>query len=416
MKIAFFAFFVFFSVWSLRPDDVFAQEQGQLPESTLTASEAQNQPNADACSALRLDDEPSKSMFQVVVHDQGRDGICYAEAAAQMTDAFRFGVRKETDYGYQTAPAVAAIKSSDLATKAKDPFKGGYTCQVIDYIRREGSHDNSIFQSCRKRLTALKAHQFDSIFDDYQAKIYEKRSQLEAEDSLQKSRKELHGFAISVAAQKQSELANCAASAGSAIPDLTGARAQVMPSLTVLQTYFEQSRDAFRSEMISYACATQDVAVKLPDLPQCHPLRLGSGATAEQLLKKIDDQFKTHPQLPTAIGYCDQILRKGRSYSGLEAGNANPASVFCTAENTDENSATGRHESLIIGRRRDLKGNCQYLIRNSWGKSCLKKATPKSTEAVSKYSADWECEEGKGSLWVDRESLGRSLFEVSYLK
>jgi hypothetical protein len=151
----------------------------------------------------------------------------------------------------------------------------------------------------------------------------------------------------------------------------------------------------------------------LPDLPQCHALRIGSGAGTEQLLKKIDDQLLAHPQLPTAIGYCDQVLRKGRSYPGLETGSANPAQAICTTESNDGHGGNGRHESLIIGRRRDAKGNCQYLIRNSWGKSCLHKT---KTTAVAIYSTDWDCEEGKGSLWVDRESLGKSLFEVSYLK
>ncbi|MGE3609787.1 MAG: hypothetical protein AB7I27_09405 [Bacteriovoracaceae bacterium] len=66
-------------------------------------------------------------------------------------------------------------------------------------------------------------------------------------------------------------------------------------------------------------------------------------------------------------------------------------------------SALAAHTSLIVGRRPNPKtGKCEYLIRNSYGRSC------------SMYDPRLACEEGY--LWMPVDSLKRAMHEVYYVK
>ncbi len=69
-----------------------------------------------------------------------------------------------------------------------------------------------------------------------------------------------------------------------------------------------------------------------------------------------------------------------------------------------ERSGIANHYSSIVGRRFDKKTNsCQYLIRNSWGRSCNIYPPP----------LDSQCEEG--NIWVDEETIGKSVIGIHYL-
>ncbi|MNJ94880.1 Papain family cysteine protease [compost metagenome] len=69
----------------------------------------------------------------------------------------------------------------------------------------------------------------------------------------------------------------------------------------------------------------------------------------------------------------------------------------------DDMSGKPNHASVLVGRKYDKKTRqCQYLIRNSWGRGC------------GSYSESWKCEEG--NVWVSKEALSRGLYGVTYLK
>lgn len=88
---------------------------------------------------------------------------------------------------------------------------------------------------------------------------------------------------------------------------------------------------------------------------------------------------KPIPQ-PIGISYFSEVLTQGHSFR----------SQF----------ASDRHVSSVVGSRLNSKGVCQFLVRNSWGKSC----TP--------YS--WDCE--KGQIWVDEDSLSKSINGFTWLE
>lgn len=64
---------------------------------------------------------------------------------------------------------------------------------------------------------------------------------------------------------------------------------------------------------------------------------------------------------------------------------------------------SGPHSSIVMGRRWN-NDQCEFYIRNTWGKSC----------AV--YSSDIECNKEEGAFWVSDEKLYHASSAYSYIK
>ena len=61
------------------------------------------------------------------------------------------------------------------------------------------------------------------------------------------------------------------------------------------------------------------------------------------------------------------------------------------------------HASTVVGRRFNKKSSeCEYLIRNSWGRGC------------SSYDSSLDCDQG--NVWVPKSVLVKGLRKVSYIK
>lgn len=64
---------------------------------------------------------------------------------------------------------------------------------------------------------------------------------------------------------------------------------------------------------------------------------------------------------------------------------------------------TSLHASVVVGRRfNSTNGECEYLIRNSWGRGC------------SRYDYRLKCEEG--NIWMPKSVLVKGLKDVTYLQ
>lgn len=113
-------------------------------------------------------------------------------------------------------------------------------------------------------------------------------------------------------------------------------------------------------------------------------------AKAKQAIAAEFDKLGKKAQ-PVFISYCADVVPEGRN--------------FIPAYGAD----CSGHASLIIGRRKDPKTHaCQYLIRNSWGKTC-NRDTHKSHFS---YHPDWECVQEKGDYWIDQDTLLRATLEI----
>jgi len=94
---------------------------------------------------------------------------------------------------------------------------------------------------------------------------------------------------------------------------------------------------------------------------------------------------------PVFVTYCGDVLAGGRRFLPAYGSNC-----------------SGAHASLIIGRRKNPKTQaCQYLVRNSWGKTCNNDSSNRYH-----YSPDWDCEKDKGDYWIDQDTLMSATLEV----
>lgn len=65
----------------------------------------------------------------------------------------------------------------------------------------------------------------------------------------------------------------------------------------------------------------------------------------------------------------------------------------------------GSHANVILGRK--IKdGQCMYLLKNSWGPGC----------AYYNKKIQKNCNSSEGSFWIDKETLGKTIDGVTYIK
>ena len=115
-------------------------------------------------------------------------------------------------------------------------------------------------------------------------------------------------------------------------------------------------------------------------------------------IKKNKYKVIQWPRYFNTIGAIDSQLDRGN----MPAIDYNANFLTTTKKNGWLNIA-GMHTSSIIGRRFNPDNQkCEYLIRNSWGTSC------------ERYRPQFTCE--AGNIWVDQNSLKKSLILVTYLQ
>lgn len=104
--------------------------------------------------------------------------------------------------------------------------------------------------------------------------------------------------------------------------------------------------------------------------------------------ESISQQLESPNPQPMAVSYCEDALYV-KNVMGV---------------NLDGSVKTERcrshHASLIIGQRPTAEGGCEYLLRNSHGKSC------------DGYL--WKCEDGE--LWIDSKAMARNMTSLSWLQ
>lgn len=108
---------------------------------------------------------------------------------------------------------------------------------------------------------------------------------------------------------------------------------------------------------------------------------------------KTMDKRKHHPRELT-----DRINEELNKREPVEA-----TYVTGCVEAADCEGRSGYHSSLVVGRRFNPATRlCEYLIRNSWGRSCLSQGR------------GMDCEEGH--VWVPKTQLHQGLYGITYLQ
>lgn len=143
-------------------------------------------------------------------------------------------------------------------------------------------------------------------------------------------------------------------------------------------------------------CRAETNRLPVPELPACETALyggldfLGLGKVRDELrkegpLRKLREILSAQNPLPPAIAYCGAVLREGHGYR--------PRSIL--------SGSCRAHWSLVIGMRSRTDGRCEVLIRNSAGPN------------TSEYSEEWARD--AGDLWIDAETLNRSIYAIEWL-
>ena len=326
-------------------------------------------------TAVRLD-KNGASMSQIPVRDQV-GGTCYAYAAVGVADAWRKSHETKPS-SLPLASGLAAAVGSGLRNY-RNQIDGGLVCTVVSYLRSRGGCDQELIQELGEDGSSLSTL---SKLIEMDHRVY------------LALRKQWEGNGNAVAEARSSALSTIQARLKT-----YGYPTESRPTTEELRIALDQTKpiEVTRVALVKHACASSRFEMKIP---HCN-IDLAMFWPDWMVKSRIDDLLTRKNAQPISMGFCANILVKGRAF------NAEP---FRLAAITGWNSAApildkdcGLHAALLIGKRENpLTGKVQYLIRNSWGPSC------------KYYSTEWTCEEG--SIWVDADALIPSITGLAVLE
>ncbi|MGE5086429.1 MAG: C1 family peptidase [Bacillota bacterium] len=133
----------------------------------------------------------------------------------------------------------------------------------------------------------------------------------------------------------------------------------------------QYSRDDYFKKLVDKTCKNR---ISGKNLEMSYMFNLNDSSFG----KKIDAQLSA--KNPVEFSYNSSILDDARTKDGF-----------------------ADHSSLIVGRRFNQKsGQCEYLVRNSWGKSC------------GFYDSNYSCE--NGNVWIPKATILKGARDATYLK
>lgn len=144
-----------------------------------------------------------------------------------------------------------------------------------------------------------------------------------------------------------------------------------MGSSTFFDIAFNSQAAYFFDELADKACVSR--FTPKPKLT-ARSYKKGRKHSPDDLLDKVDSQLDQSNIV--SIGYDGRLLTGGGNKWG--------------------------HDSTIVGRRTNKEtGKCEYLIRNSYGRSC------------NGYNSRFECEEG--NIYVPKDEIKKWIWDIGYI-
>lgn len=396
--------------------------QRALSSEQLEMFSATSKKNYDRQNELRLDrakaDGTPGSMMFVEMKDQGYFGMCFAETAAQMIDAYRFSVL--ADKNHMTKASVMGLAISGQVLNSRTPLFGGKAVEMIDHVRSMGYQSEMQISKCAIKITDVKeVTTLMKIYDVYNAKLSKKIKELKDSGVV--------SVGTNVSYQDLHSQENLRVS--KIITQYLGSKGKpfyAIPPVDVISELLDSNEFTYYWGIMNYACVQSVPRIKIK-LPRVYTKEVYT-ESFDDFMKFIKLKFKDETSLPVGISYCSSILRDGNSFQGKDMKQFGR----CLA---DKNGRPGgSHASVLIGVRKNPKnGETDLLVRNSWGKTCVsesKKLTlpleirqkfqskwfppADGSEGKPMYSSDWECDEG--NIWINAKKLFSGIKEVQYFK
>ncbi len=333
---------------------------------------------AGDCDDVFLDMPPDGAMSHVVTRAQDGLGMCYASAASQLVDAWRFS-HGAKNYYHQTSDLAAAV--SYAAAAGNPDIDGGQPCNVANHIKEKGSCDSQMVneQYVNAEHGGRNYLEYTRLLKTYYTRYHEAMGSW-------------YMAGLKPATEKmdkvQGDLAACLSA--------TGFSTGMIPTPDKIRALLADSNPmAYLKGLLTHLCTGSNMSY--PTFGEC-VTDVSTYTSPSKIRKIIDERLTSNSSQPLGISYCSGMLKKGRGFRGVHRGWA--------LRFSDTLAGCGEHASILMGRTKNkLTGKCQYLIRNSWGKDCSNYA-----------SKDWKCEDGRGNIWVDADELTENIFQVQHLE
>lgn len=373
---------------------------------TITAVPGAHADDKD-CSPIRLDqpaaDGSPSSMQFVSVRNQKPYGVCYAESAVQMVDAYRFSVGQNPNHQAQSS-VLSAVIEYDLGPanlNGGNPFNGGRTCQVVDSVRAHGGRDAYQVAKCTlKTMTPAFLSAVSTVADSHANQFIAKKAALKALNLTPvEYRAEYNQMVTALRATDAEQMRTSLKAEG--LPE-----AQIPPAAVLGFVFTYDDKPQMQAWAIaSYSCYSQGSVITATEIPACVEIRAPASPDSF-FIDQLNHRLELPNAQPTTISYCDQVLTQGSAYSGV---NRDPGFTGRQCVDAAHPDSLFRHASLVIGRRINPQTNrCQFLVRNSWGSQCMT-GTPRRPV----YAPEWDCDHG--NIWVDTDALAKNTYELQYL-
>ena len=308
------------------------------------------------------------------VQDQGQYGLCYAYAGSALVDFTR--INAGLNIGSRTSPLEAGLLAGIVNENESE--EGGEICDVVNALahRRSSCPDWVPANENSYRDLGLYFHTqvVQQVLMPYITKaetfIPVNAQNFKSRQGLTKGQNQyLKRFDKLYLGLKNEILRR------KFLPQDVPSSAAIFKLIqkTHVENTYHKLSMLFIQSMMNDKC--QKNALPVPKM-SCKKLTGNRG----NLFTEIDHQL-SNMDTPVGISYCSVVLTS-KTTSGLDGGN-----------NIKSNCKP--HASLIIGRRTNSTGTCQYLIRNSWGKS---------------YVYPWET--SRGDIWINQDAIMKNVFSI----
>ncbi len=327
-------------------------------------------------SILDLRVQNSKIFAKLPIKNQKEYGVCYAYSAATLIEYFKL---KKNDKRLELiSPVEAAIFTSEEV--GDEDEEGGDVCSVVKALSQRGTAcpETSPSEESRYKDLSLYFHRelVKKVFLPYALKeeVFKPVpvAKFNSRASLALGQKRFLARFDNFYKDLHSEMLHRGFSSHD-IPDdkdifIFSQKWHIKNRYTVL-------REMFIQLLIAKTCLSHSVSV--PRLSCEHKTRKGGVLDYE-----IDLHLENRKE-PLGITFCSTVLN-----------NKNAEAVNRSGGVSDIQSC-GAHAAVIIGKRGTADGKCEYLIRNSWGKS---------------YSYSWKT--SNGDIWIDGKALMKNLLGI----
>jgi hypothetical protein len=315
---------------------------------------------------IRLDDE-GKPFSVIPPRDQSSLGTCYAHAAANLVDAYRFS---HGDYrtDFFTSPEAAAITSAARSFHLST-LDGGFATDVINTLRETGSCSDSVFKAA---FGGDEAPVNIAVLSNF-------HSAFQKQKNPEKKAKTLK------------------------IIQLLLSRSTKLPALSdrQLEYFLSYPFAVFMSYLIRPICENDSFIPRLPPVVEAHTL--SAWLTREdEPSKGILDVIESNLKRGNAVGasFCYEIIEDSKAKAVLSW--VTQAKLLGRRlEWRFPKPGCELHEAVVIGLR-EQGGRQQILLRNSRGVEC------------GQYNSAWKCE--NGSLWIDADAFAANTQRLFWFK